>query len=59
MNMGANTTHFPKVFPWFAATAHALFNGPTIATITGTSTASTAQSFVSIMMIRLPLWRSR
>ena len=41
MNIGANTTHFPnqyftKVFPSFAATAHVLLNGHTIATITGT-----------------------
>jgi hypothetical protein len=40
MNIGANTTHFPnqyftKVFPSFAATAHVLLNGRTVATITG------------------------
>jgi len=44
-NVSANTTHFPnlyftKVFPSFAAIAHVLLNGRTIATITGTSTAS-------------------
>jgi hypothetical protein len=43
----ANTTHFPnplftKVFPSYAATAHVLLNGKTVATITGTLTASTA-----------------
>jgi YD repeat-containing protein len=51
MNIGANTTHFPtpyftKVFPSFAATAHVLLNGRTIATITGTSTASTTLYYV-------------
>jgi RHS repeat-associated protein len=51
MNIGANTTHFPnqyftKVFPSFAATAHVLLNGRTVATITGTSTASTTLYYV-------------
>jgi hypothetical protein len=49
--VGSNTTDFPnplftEAFPSYAATAHVLLNGSTIATITGTSTASTTLYYV-------------